>query len=201
MKARTICGIFLPMLLAGSSLAVIPRPAAHATPAQMQAAHTDAVTTALQKNLSSVERDFVATADAMPADRYWFAPSSSMGDFRGVRTFATEVRHVAAVNYEIFSALLGEKIPDAGEQENGPPSLKTKAEIMKYLRDSFALGHRAMAMINRQSATEVLNHPFGPMTRLQLAVLATNHANDHFGQMVEYLRMNHIIPPTSRPRK
>lgn len=198
--STALCGIFLPVLLSGACLAMIPRPvpAGHAA---VKAASADALTAALQKNLAGVEREFVATADAMPADQYSFAPSPAMGDFQGVRSFAQQVAHVAAVNNQIFAALLGEKLPDAGAQENGPSSLKTKAQIMKYLRDSFALGHRAMAAIDRQNALERLNQPFGPMTRLQLAAAATNHINDHYGQMVVYLRMNHIIPPSSRPRK
>lgn len=201
MRKTTFCGMLLPLLLGGSCLAFTdpaPRAAAHAA---VQTASADGLTAALQKNLAGVEREFVETADAMPADRYWFAPPSTMGDFQGVRTFAQQVAHVATVNNRIFAALLGEPIPDAGAQENGPASLKTKAEIMKYLRDSFALGHRAMADISQKNALEVLNRPFGPMTRLQLAAMATNHVNDHFGQMVVYLRMNHIVPPTSRPRR
>jgi len=201
MRNTILCRIALPMLLAGTCLAVTHPPAPRAARSAAQAAQADALTTALQKNLAGVEREFVETAEAMPADRYSFAPSAAMGDFEGVRTFAQQVAHVATVNNRIFAALLGEKMPEAGVQENGPASLKTKAEIMKYLRDSLALGHRALAAINQQNALQTLNQPFGPMTRLQLAAMATNHMNDHFGQMVVYLRMNHIIPPTSRPRK
>lgn len=201
MRNTILCRIALPMLLAGTCLAVTHSPAPRAARSTAQAAQADALTTALQKNLAGAEREFVETAEAMPADRYSFAPSAAMGDFEGVRTFAQQVAHVATVNNRIFAALLGEKLPEAGVQENGPASLKTKAEIMKYLRDSLALGHRALASINQHNALQTLNQPFGPMTRLQLAAMATNHMNDHFGQMVVYLRMNHIIPPSSRPRK
>lgn len=198
MRYSTVQRLLLPFVFTGLCLALTHRPArAHAA----QASAGDAMTAALQRNLSDVEREFVATADAMPADRFFFAPSPSMGEFAGVRTFAQEVSHVAAVNNSTFAALLGEKAPDTGTDENGPASLKTKAEVMKYLRDSFALGHRALATINQSNALQPVGSRPGARTRLGMAAFVTNHANDHFGQMVEYLRMNHIIPPTSRPRR
>jgi len=201
MRFATVRRVVLPFLLTGVCLAVTHRPAP--LPAQArataQAPAANAMAAVLQRNLSIIEQEFVETADAMPADRFSFAPSSSMGEFTGVRTFAQEVTHVAAVNKNIFAALLGEKAPDMGTNENGPASLKTKAEIMQYLRDSFAMGHRAMATINQKNAMEKIDHPFGPRSRLDLAMISLTHPYDHFGQMVEYLRMNHIIPPTSRP--
>src|SRR5213596_3351421 len=91
----------------------------------------DAVNTVL----SIVEREFVSAADAMPEDKYAFAPTN--GEFKGVRTFAQQVKHVAAVNYVFGSAILGEKMPVEGG-ETGPDSVKTKADIMNFLKDSFA---------------------------------------------------------------
>jgi hypothetical protein len=79
---------------------------------------------------------------------------------------------------------------------NGPENLTTKAEIVKFLRDSFALGHRAAATL---TAENMLQPPGKSKSiRLRLAVFAVEHANDHYGQMVEYLRMNGIVPPVSR---
>lgn len=154
----------------------------------------------LEHQLSGVEKEFVDAADAMPEDKYDFAPSN--GDFKGVRTFAQQVKHVAAVNYLVFSDMLGEKPGVDIGGENGPDSMKSKAEIMKFLRDSFALGHRAYGAITPQNELAPVENPFGgkePVTRLGLATLIVGHCFDHYGQMVEYLRMNSIIPPASRP--
>jgi hypothetical protein len=60
-----------------------------------------------------------------------------------VRTFAQEVKHVAGSNYFLFASVTGEKIPDDFKGGNGFAAIKTKAEILKFLKDSFAVGHRA----------------------------------------------------------
>jgi uncharacterized damage-inducible protein DinB len=156
------------------------------------------IASVLDRQLSIVEHEFVSAAEAMPEEKYSFAPTN--GEFKGVRTFAQQVKHVAGANHIFFGAILGEK-PAEGE-ENGPASVKTKAEILQYLRDSFALGHRAMATITPENAVTPVEHPlFGPFdNRLAIASIACWHPFDHYGQMVEYLRMNGIIPPASRPQ-
>jgi len=152
--------------------------------------------------LSGVEKEFVSAAEAMPEDKYDFAPTN--GEFKGVRNFAQQVKHVAAVNYLVFSDMLGEKPPMDIGGENGPDSIKSKADIMKFLRDSFALGHRAYGDITPQNEVAPVKNPFGgknPSTRLGLASLIIGHCFDHYGQMVEYLRINGIVPPASRPQQ
>ena len=157
----------------------------------------------LDMQLSIVEHEFEGAADAMPEDKYDFAPTN--GDFKGVRTFAQEVKHVATANDRFFGAILGKsptKAPDYFEQENGPDSVKTKAQIMQYLRESFAEGHKAIATITNENAFESLKSSPTPFlrTRAAIAIFACVHANDHYGQMVEYLRDNGIVPPASRNR-
>lgn len=155
------------------------------------------VPSVMDRGLSGVEREFVSAAEAMPEDKYAFAPTT--GEFKGVRTFAQQVKHVAAVNYMVFAAMLGEKAPDTGG-ENGPDALKSKAEIVKYLKESFLLGHRAMAGMNADNLVEPIANPFGsrPVTRLALGNSIIGHCFDHYGQMAVYLRMNGIVPPASR---
>jgi hypothetical protein len=159
---------------------------------------TRTLTQIVDRSLSGVESEFVPAADAMPADKYSFAPTN--GEFKGVRTFEQQVKHVAAVNYMVGAAILGEKPPVELGSENGPDSIKTKADIMKFLKDSFAYMHKADATINSDNATGLVNSPFGQgkSSRLGLATLIVGHCFDHYGQMVEYLRMNGIVPPASR---
>jgi len=171
------------------------------------AAHTQQQTTpqekptiasVLDRQLSIVESEFVGAAEAMPEEKYSFAPTA--GEFKGVRTFAEQVKHVATANHIFFGAILGEKPPAGGE--NGPDAIKTKDEILKYLRDSFALGHRAIATITAENVVTPVKNPPNPVlnTPLALASIGCWHSFDHYGQMVEYLRMNGIVPPASRPR-
>jgi hypothetical protein len=156
------------------------------------------VSSVLNHAVTGVEHEFVPAADAMPDDKYSFAPTS--GEFKGVRTFAQEIKHVAAVNYEIGGAILQEKPPADTGEESGPASLTSKADIMKYLKDSFAYLHKAMSSVNAKNEVEGVKSPFGEGTtsRLDLAISGISHPYDHYGQMVEYLRMNGIIPPASR---
>jgi uncharacterized damage-inducible protein DinB len=152
----------------------------------------------LDHSLSNVEHEFVPAADAMPADKFNFAPSD--GEFKGVRTYAQQIKHVAAVNYELAAALLDQKPPvDIGD-ESGPASLTSKDDIMKYVKDSFAYAHKAIATINDKNLTETVKSPFGEghVSRMSLAMGFASHTMDHYGQMVVYLRMNGIVPPASR---
>jgi len=146
----------------------------------------------------NMEREFVSAAEAMPEDKYGFVPTS--GEFKGVRTFAQQVRHVAAVNYILGAAILQEKSPAETGGESGPESLTAKADIVKYLKASFEYAHKAIATVNEKNFLEPLKSPFGEgsMTRLSMAVIVTSHGFDHYGQMVVYLRSNGIVPPASR---
>jgi DinB superfamily len=155
------------------------------------------VTQILDRTVSNLESEFVPAAEAMPEEKYGFSPTN--GEFKGVRTFAQQIKHVAAVNYELGAALLEQKPPvDIGE-ESGPASIKSKAEILKYLKDSFAYVHKAIATINESNLAGTVRSPFGEgwVSRLGLASAVSSHGYDHYGQMVEYLRMNGIVPPAS----
>jgi len=158
----------------------------------------------IDREISSLEREFVSAAEAMPDDKFNFAPGSlniNGSEYKGVKTFAEEVRHVAATNFLLWAPVTGEKPPIESSEDNGPPQLKTKAEIIKYLKDSFAFGHKAARSLTSESAAlALIPNPFGQgqTTKLFVTSFAVGHAFDHYGQMVEYLRMNGIIPPASR---
>jgi len=191
MKIRfTVCALLLVLTLAGlsSTATAQAKPDAKATFASV-----------LDHQLSGVEGELVPAAEAMPADKYSFAPSQ--GEFKGVRDFGSQIKHIASVNYMIGAAILGTKPPaEMGEGEDGPAIVKSKDEIVKYLKESFVYLHKAINTINAANILEPIKAPWGtaPTTRLSMAVVAVSHPFDHYGQMVEYLRMNGIIPPASR---
>ena len=156
---------------------------------------------ALQVFEKSVQTQIVSAAEAMPATKYGFTPTE--GEFKGVRTFGAQVKHLAATNNILAAAALGEQPPaDAGD-EMGPETVRTKAEILEYLNASFVHLGKAIDAIDDKNQT-FESSPISPMrgnetTRLALTVEALIHAFNHYGQMVEYLRMNGIVPPASRP--
>jgi uncharacterized damage-inducible protein DinB len=188
------CAAFLALAICG------------AQPARAQGNSADqqppTVSSVLNMHYGIVEQEVVSAAEAMPEDKYSFAPTN--GEFKGVRTFAQEVKHIAFANHLFFGPLMGENIDAKSIEENanGPDNLKTKAEIVQYLKDSFALGHRALATLTSENLVAPLPKPVFPFlsTRLALASIGSWHPMDHYGQIVEYLRMNGIVPPASRPR-
>ena len=157
----------------------------------------------INRQLGGVERELVPLVEAMPEDKFDFAPTS--GEFKGVRTFGKMVKHIAVTNVLMASVMLDQDQPKLTDEEkdNGPANVKTKAEIVQYLKDSFALLHKAADGTNDKNIMTPLKNPFGgknPAFRLGLFISNVGHSRDHYGQLVEYLRDNGIIPPASRPQ-
>ena len=156
---------------------------------------------AMQFLLKLAEKEITSAVDAMPADKFGFAPTD--GEFKGVRTFGQTVKHLSATNYILAAAALGEQPPPDAGDELGPETVRTKAEILNYLHGSFAHLSKAIDAIG-QANVPVNPSPISPMkkgevTRSALIMESLIHAYDHYGQMVEYLRMNGVVPPSSRP--
>src|SRR5436189_660300 len=182
---------------AATATAAAPQSSASGTPST-----PPTIGSAIDREISIVEKEVVEAAEAMPEDKFDFSPEKlniSGSDYKGVRTFGQQLKHVAASNYLIWSPITGEKAPDTVNDGKGPDNMTVKADIIKYLKDSFAFGHKAVATLNASNLVQPItrnNKP--PTTRLFLATFAPAHAFDHYGQIVEYLRMNGIVPPASR---
>ncbi len=145
---------------------------------------------------SYVGGQFLSLAEAMPEAKYGFVPTG--GEFKGVRSFAEQVKHVACGNFAFFNEIEGKTPPEHCEK-GGPSPAKSKSELLKYLRDSYAYADRVLATINEKNALARVEGPYaGPNTRLGMAVVAIWHITDHYGQLVEYLRMNGIVPPATQ---
>src|SRR5215467_6692863 len=162
------------------------------------------IASSIDREISIVEKEVVEAAEAMPEDKFDFAPDKLNipgSDYKGVRTFGEQLKHIAASNYLLWSPITGEKPPDNVNDGKGPDNMKAKADIIKYLKDSFAFGHKAVATLNDSNLVQPISSSSGrPTTRLFLATFAPAHCFDHYGQIIEYLRMNGIVPPASRGR-
>jgi uncharacterized damage-inducible protein DinB len=145
------------------------------------------------KVLSIMEQQFVSAAEAMPEDKYNFAPAASLGEFKDVRTFGQQIKHVAESNYYFFG---GSDFTEATAKAmtDSIEKLTTKAGILKALKDSFALAHTFVDAITPENAFMMTEHG----TRAGMASFGMAHIMDHNGQLVVYLRMNGIVPPASR---
>ena len=160
------------------------------------------IVSAIDREISLVEKEVVEAAEEMPEDKFDFSPEKLNlpgSDYKGVRTFGEQLKHIAASNYLIWSPITGEKPPDTVNVGKGPDNMKAKAEIIKFVKDSFAFGHKSVATLTSWNLVEPLTSRSGRQTtRLFQATFAAAHCFDHYGQMVEYLRMNGIVPPASR---
>jgi len=202
----TLCTLLVLSLATGAIAQKPPAPAAPPAPqAQPTPSAPPTFGAVINSQISIIEKEFVDAAEAMPEDKYGFTPVSlniQSSDYKGVRTFAEEVKHVATANYAFWGSITGDPMLAGTTGPNGPDSIKSKAEIIKYLKDSFAIGHKAAAMLTPDNILGTVKIPFlpNPVSRLWVSTFAVAHGFDHYGQMVEYLRMNGIIPPPSRPQ-
>jgi len=146
------------------------------------------------KHMDWMEQQFVPAAEAMPEDKFFWAPAS--GEFHDVRNFAEQLIHVAEVNFALSAAILGE----SPHQGSPAEKLKNRSAVLQYLKDSFTHTHQAFSSITEQNAKLPIKHPLFDMitTRMGLGIVAIAHPFDHYGQIVEYLRMNNMVPPASR---
>ena len=154
--------------------------AAKSSPAQIYA-----------KLFSGQENEVISAAEAMPADKYDFKPTK--GTFEGVRTFGQQLTHIAATQYYYF----GNFGVQGGVDSDAIDKLTKKDDVIQALRNSYAFAQQAIDTITVENAFEQLGGEH-KATRAGLVATTLAHTNDHYGQLVVYLRMNGIVPPASR---
>src|SRR5580693_7925012 len=194
-----------PGVLAQASPSEPPKTPPH-EPTAAELSHTETVGTALMRTFGGQEFEFRSAAEAMPEDKYGFRPAmpskptepAAFGPTE-LRSFAEQVKHVACSNFAFANELDG-KTPPADCDKGGPSPAKTRAELLTYLRNSFAAMNNSLNAVTSKNMYEPIEGPYaGPNTRLGLAGIAIWHVADHYGQLVMYLRLNGIVPPASRP--
>jgi uncharacterized damage-inducible protein DinB len=193
------------ILLVGLAF-LIARFAKGQQPSAAEIAKKETVASAFTRGFGYQEYQVRSAAEAMPEDKYGYRPAE--GKFKNekpefgpaeVRTFAEQIKHVACANFAFAAELDGAKPPEACDK-GGPSPAKTKKELLIYLRDSFAAVNKSLAAINEKNMFDPIEGPYAaPATRLGLATTIIWHAADHYGQMALYLRLNGIVPPSSRP--
>ena len=196
MRLRYVC---VALILAACTLASSAQMGS--TSAKVAAGTQMSPVQAQNELLNLFEHQFMGVAQAMPADKYGFAPAAATfaasqgAKYDGVRTFAQEISHVTTANYYFASKILNEKMPVDPKSIDG---LTTKEQLLKAAADSFAYAHKALATITPANAYTAIDGVDGLHTRSVIASFISAHGYDHYGQMVEYLRMNGIVPPGSK---
>lgn len=160
-------------------------------------AMADTVGDAYLRQLDLIQQEVVPLAEAMPADRYGFRPTN--GEFKDVRTFGEQVKHVATMIYMTAAIVLQEKSPyGPGTNDNGPDTVTGKDQIVEYLKASLVYAKRAMGSLTEKNHLDPIKTYFGSQLRIEVAEGMMYHSFNHYGQMVVYARMNGIVPPATR---
>jgi uncharacterized damage-inducible protein DinB len=202
---RTLC-LLLTLTLAMGTLAYAQggapaKPSGSAPQAQTTPQPAPTVSGAIDRQISIIEKEVVEAAEAMPEDKFNFSPEGLNipgSDYKGVRSFALQIKHIASANWLFWGSITGDKPPYELKGPNGPDELKTKAEIIKFLKDSYAVGHKAAATLTPENVADAIPFRQQKAARIFLVTFAVSHGFDHYGQMAEYLRMNGIVPPASK---
>ena len=162
------------------------------------------LTPAVERLFNKIESDILTAAEAMPENKFDFTPDKldiKNSDFKGVRTFGGQILHLATDNIFMWSAITGDSVRADIEDVNGPKTLKTKKEIIEYLKSSFAIGRKAISTLTNQNAMDEIDYMWRKLPRLDLVFYALTHSNEHYGQLVVYIRLCGITPPATVNQK
>src|SRR5579859_7861532 len=188
------------LLMCGSAFSAVGKSGVRQNSATKKAAQPDDTPKSIAESISGTlqfaEGNFLGLAEAMPEDKYSYIPT--VGKFDDARSFGEQVKHVACAQFAFFNEFEGKKPPEDCEKGGHDPA-KTKPELIKYLRDSFDYSNRVLATLTAKNALERVQGRYAaPNTKLGISVVAVWHITDHYGQMVEYLRMNGLVPPMTQ---
>ena len=195
-----ILRIAVPAIICGLALSSAAQSKVREEPAAKPASEENDIPKSIAESISGtlqfVEGSFLAVAEAMPEDKYSYIPTA--GKFDDVRSFAEQVKHVACAQFAFFNEFEGKKPPEDCEKGGHQPA-RTKPELIKYLKDSFDYSNHVLATLTEKNALERVEGRYaGPNTKLGISVVSVWHITDHYGQLVEYLRMNGIVPPMTQ---
>jgi uncharacterized damage-inducible protein DinB len=160
--------------------------------AQTPAAPDTGYTATLRSSWNNVKRYVAASAEKMPADQYGFKPTPE------VRSFGELVAHLANEHYLLCAPLKGE--PNPMEKVDFEKTT-AKAELVKAINDSIAYCDAAYAAAKDDPKTIAAFSPTRRDTPFRTMLLNVTHDNEHYGNMITYLRMKGIVPPSSTPTR
>lgn len=175
---RRFCTILLIVALAPAAAAQTPS--------------ANPISDGIRSQWNGAKRNVQQSAELMSAENYDYRPVD------GVRTFGELLAHVAGANYAICAAAKAEKTPFA--EDHFEKTATTRPAIIKATADAIAYCDTVFAALTDATAGQMVQSPFGPnqMPRTAALVMNIGHVKEHYGNMVTYLRMNGIVPPSSR---
>lgn len=180
---------FLPALLTCLLAPVALAVAQENPPAAASAPPTNPLTDNSKFMFRGLKYVLIRSAEKMPEENYAFKPTES------VRGFGQILGHVADAQYLFCSEALGEKNPSLGIEK----TKTTKADLTAALKDAFAYCDKAYEGLTDASAGQMVKHGGSDMPKLGVLTVDLLHTTEHYGNLVTYMRMKNIVPPTSEP--
>ena len=156
-----------------------------ASPASAQGANP--LSASAKAQFTGISAFVTRSADKIPENLYSFRATPE------VRTIAQLFGHIADAYFGMCSAAGGGKPP----QQSFEKSATTKAALVKALADGVSFCQSAMAAMTDQKGAESVDFVFGPTPRLGILFFVTTHTYEHYGNLVTYMRMKGIVPPSS----
>jgi uncharacterized damage-inducible protein DinB len=145
--------------------------------------------TAAAKTQAGIIKGFVVkAAEKMPEDQYSFKPTPE------VRSFGAILGHIANANYMICSRAASAESPSKDDIEK---TVTAKADLVKALNESFAYCEGVLAKLDDKSGTEKVKFFFGDQPKIAVMWFGTAHNYEHYGNLVTYLRLKGLVPPSS----
>ena len=181
-------------ILAAATLA-LPAPAQDAMKKDAAVKPAASPSQAVLEAWNDVGRKLIAMAEDFPEDKLDFKPTPAQ------RSFAEQLLHAAGANYFFTNLAMGQKPP--AEEDPKRDQYKTKADIVAFVKKSFADGAAAIKAKGDKGMTDLLVDPFSHQ-QVRVSDLAygfIEHCGEHYGQLVGYYRLAGLVPPESRPKK
>jgi uncharacterized damage-inducible protein DinB len=155
-------------------------------------AQSNPFTDAAKAQLEQIKNNVIRTAEKVPEDLYAFKPTPE------VRSLGQLLAHIADGNFGICGAGSTMKPPMSGiEKSTGGNG---KAAIQKALAASFEFCESAWASMDNTRSPEVVKTFLGTQPRFSVLTFNTSHVWEHYGNLVTYMRLKGIVPPSSEPK-
>src|SRR6202140_498201 len=144
---------------------------------------------------NDIGRKLIAMAEDFPEDKYDFKPTPAQ------RSFAEQLLHAANANHFFTDPDMGKKMP--AEEDPKRSDFKTKADIVAFVKKSFADGANAIKAKGDKGMSDLMVDPFAhqQVRVLDMAYGLIEHCGEHYGQLAVYYRVAGLVPPESRPKK
>ncbi len=144
---------------------------------------------------NDIGRKLIAMAEDFPEDKYDFKPTPAQ------RSFAEQLLHATGANYFFTNLALGQKLP--AEEDPKRDQYKTKAEVVAFVKKSFADGAAAIKTKGDKGMSDLVVDPDSHQ-QVRISDMAygfIEHSGEHYGQLAVYYRIAGLVPPESRPKK